>query len=331
MAFKLDELSSKTTDIEPTDNELDRMIEPPPVTRSIRRPRSKGLITGSKQDSLKIGDRNITTTLKYVQIDDCKIWPGNARHFEALTLNDVEDILPSIESQGVLEPLLGRKGVSGYEIIDGSRRLLAAKCSGLEELPIRVTDLSDDEAELLTVVTNNNTRLSAYEIGLFSTKNFGKYFSSDEDVYKNIGVSRANFYRCKNIARLPSYVMDLIKNPNDIPLLSGDELFRKIKEIIKLNQDDEFKMFCTEQNVASAEVTVSLLLKWFDQESSAVKKGKTLPKGTKTSSESFKNSSGKTVLKSSMSNKGTLKIELLVQDDAIRRKLLDFARKITGS
>lgn len=332
MAFKLDELSSRTSDIEPTEKELSGGIEAPPAAKSIRKPRSKGLMSGVKNESLKIGDRNISSILKYIKVEECTVWEGNARRFNALTESDIEDIFPSIQSKGVLEPVLGRKTPNGYELVDGSRRLFAAKLAGIEEIPVRVSDLSDDEAQLLTIVSNNNARLSPYEIGLFSTANFGKYFSNDEDIYSSVGVSRANYYRCKNISKLPDYVLDLIQNPNDIPLVSGDELYRLIKDYVKNFEEIEFIKFCKKQLCASAAVTVSILSKWLKKSlnQKAAEERKNSINQRTGRAQSFKNGSGNVVLKATNTSKGTLKIELLLEDEEIRLQVLDYAKKLSG-
>ncbi len=50
----------------------------------------------------------------------------------------------SFQAQGVLQPLLVRT-IEGdkYEVIAGARRLRAAKLAALEEVPVRVDELSD--------------------------------------------------------------------------------------------------------------------------------------------------------------------------------------------
>jgi ParB/RepB/Spo0J family partition protein len=50
----------------------------------------------------------------------------------------------SFQSQGVLQPLLVRTiEDEKYEVIAGARRLRAAKLAALEEVPVRIVELSD--------------------------------------------------------------------------------------------------------------------------------------------------------------------------------------------
>lgn len=60
----------------------------------------------------------------------------------------------SIQEHGVLQPLLVRKHGNGYEIIAGERRYQASKLAGLEELPVIIKDVNDEEMLALALIEN---------------------------------------------------------------------------------------------------------------------------------------------------------------------------------
>lgn len=60
----------------------------------------------------------------------------------------------SIREYGILSPLLARPAGEGYEMVSGHRRRLAAIKLGLQELPVLVRDMTDDEAIILMVDSN---------------------------------------------------------------------------------------------------------------------------------------------------------------------------------
>lgn len=68
--------------------------------------------------------------------------PSNPRRrFDERSL---AELAASFQSQGVLQPLLVRTIEDDkYEVIAGARRLRAAKLAALEEVPVRVVELSD--------------------------------------------------------------------------------------------------------------------------------------------------------------------------------------------
>ncbi len=79
------------------------------------------------------------------------------KRFDAKSL---EELAASFKAQGVLEPLLVRAlEEDKYEVIAGARRLRAAKLAALEEVPVRVVELSDAacvEAQLVENIHREN-------------------------------------------------------------------------------------------------------------------------------------------------------------------------------
>ena len=74
------------------------------------------------------------------------------RYFDPEKLQQLTD---SIKQHGILEPLLVRPlEQGGYELVAGERRYRAAKASGLDNVPITVRELSDQEAVQLALVEN---------------------------------------------------------------------------------------------------------------------------------------------------------------------------------
>lgn len=89
----------------------------------------------------------------------------------------------SIQSEGILVPLLVRKkdGEDGYEIISGHRRKEAAQWAGIEEVPVIVKKLSDDQAVIAMVDSNlqrekilPSEKAFAYKMRLDAMKHQGK-------------------------------------------------------------------------------------------------------------------------------------------------------------
>jgi hypothetical protein len=58
--------------------------------------------------------------------------------------HSLAELAASFQAQGVLQPLLVRTIEDDkYEVIAGARRLRAAKLAALEEVPVRIVELSD--------------------------------------------------------------------------------------------------------------------------------------------------------------------------------------------
>lgn len=67
---------------------------------------------------------------------------------------ELRELSESIQEHGVLQPLLVRKHGNGYEIIAGERRYQASKLAGLEELPVIIKDVNDEEMLALALIEN---------------------------------------------------------------------------------------------------------------------------------------------------------------------------------
>jgi ParB/RepB/Spo0J family partition protein len=85
--------------------------------------------------------------LDYIRIDQIHPSKTNPRKiFDAKSLKELAD---SIKTQGLQFPVLVRttKDNQYYELVDGERRLIAAKDIGLKEIAAYIRDMTDEEAQ----------------------------------------------------------------------------------------------------------------------------------------------------------------------------------------
>lgn len=68
--------------------------------------------------------------------------------------DEQEQLTQSIESDGVLQPVIVRPTESGFEVVAGERRRRAASSAGLSDMPAVVRQLSDKQAFLLSIKEN---------------------------------------------------------------------------------------------------------------------------------------------------------------------------------
>ncbi len=67
----------------------------------------------------------------------------------------LSELAADIRQRGILQPPIVRPVEGGrYEIVVGERRYRAAKQAGLESIPVLVRDLSDQEAEITSLIEN---------------------------------------------------------------------------------------------------------------------------------------------------------------------------------
>ncbi len=74
------------------------------------------------------------------------------RYFDDEAMNDLTE---SVKQHGILQPLLVRpKTGGGYELVAGERRYRAARAAKLEDVPVVIRELNDEEAFQLAILEN---------------------------------------------------------------------------------------------------------------------------------------------------------------------------------
>ena len=111
--------------------------------------------------------------------------------FDAEPLGELAD---SIRLHGVLQPLLVRRQVDGYELIAGERRWRAAKMAGLATVPAVVrTDTETDEQLVLGLIENlQRADLNPIEEAHGLRKLTEEFGLTHEEVAQRIGKNRVS-------------------------------------------------------------------------------------------------------------------------------------------
>ena len=130
------------------------------------------------------------------KIPVAEIHPFEGHPFRVVDDELMQQTVDSIMQFGVLSPAIVRPDPSGgYEMVSGHRRLHACGLAGLEEIPVIVRNLTDDEAVILMVDSNlqretvlPSERAAAYKMKLEALKHQGKRVDlSDEATSRQVG------------------------------------------------------------------------------------------------------------------------------------------------
>jgi ParB family chromosome partitioning protein len=113
------------------------------------------LITGENGTSENIkGNDGISEKSLFVSIESITINPDQPRkYFNSI---EMERLVESIKLKGILEPLLVRKTETGFQLIAGQRRLIAAKTLEHKEVPVVIRDIPDSPKERLELALVEN-------------------------------------------------------------------------------------------------------------------------------------------------------------------------------
>ena len=164
------------------------------------------------------------------------------------------ELVESVKENGVLEPAIVRlRALGGYEIISGHRRKRACELAGMDEMPVFIKNLSDDDAAIMMVDANNqrsellySEKAWAYRIKYEALKHQGKstWGNSSEQLGKENGKSGRQIKRYIRLTYLQEDLLDLVDRKK-ITFKSAEKLsFLNEKEQSQLMEAIlEFKVF----------------------------------------------------------------------------------------
>lgn len=124
---------------------------------------------------------------------------------------ELEELSESIRAHGVLQPLLVRKDGDGYEIIAGERRYQASKIAGLEEVPVVIRDVDDQEMLQLALIENlQRSDLNPIEEAKGYRQLIKASGMTQEALSKAVSKSRSTITNSLRLLDLPQRVQDLL-------------------------------------------------------------------------------------------------------------------------
>lgn len=138
---------------------------------------------------------------------------------------EMNELVDSIRESGVIVPLIVRSRPDGsYEIISGHRRCEACRELGIEKVPVRVQELTDDEATILMVNSNiqrehvlPSEKAFAYKMRMDAMKHQGRVTSaqvgpklSSEVLAEQVGESRNQIKRYIRLTYLISPILQMV-------------------------------------------------------------------------------------------------------------------------
>jgi ParB family chromosome partitioning protein len=153
--------------------------------------------------------------------------------FRVLDDEKMQETVDSVKRYGVLIPGIVRPHPeSGYEVVAGHRRWRACQLAGLEEMPVLIRDLNDDEATIIMVDTNiqredilPSEKAKAYRMKYEAMKHQGS--KGDKYTADAIGEAAGDSGRTvQRYIRLSELVQELLDyvDENKIPMVVGEKL-----------------------------------------------------------------------------------------------------------
>ena len=130
------------------------------------------------------------------------------KKFNEETLNELAE---SIKEHGIVQPIIVKKSIKGYDLIAGERRCKAAKLAGLKTIPAIVKEFTDDQMMEIALIENiQRENLNVLEEALAYGKILEVSGITQEALAKKFGKSRSYITNLLGLLSLPSGVKSMI-------------------------------------------------------------------------------------------------------------------------
>lgn len=154
-----------------------------------------------------------------------------------------QELVESIQKNGVIQPIIVRKAENGYEIIAGERRWRAAQSSGMKEVPVIIRQATDRELAELSIVENiQREALNPVEEAKAYQLLQSEFSLSQEDIAVRVGKNRTTIANTVRLLKLPTDIQQEIitkkitaGHARALISLEGMDVQRKVFETVKKN------------------------------------------------------------------------------------------------
>lgn len=145
-----------------------------------------------------------------VNIDDIRSNPYQPR--KSFDIESLNELAKSIKEYGVVQPIIVKKSIKGYELVAGERRTKAAKIAGLKKIPAIIKDFDDQEMMEIALVENiQREDLNPIDEAT-SISNIIKLRGYTQEEFANkFGKSRSYVTNILGLLKLPDEVKKLVE------------------------------------------------------------------------------------------------------------------------
>ena len=124
----------------------------------------------------------------------------------------LKEFAESIKQHGVIQPIIVKKSIKGYELIAGERRTRASKMAGKDTIPAIIKDFDDQQMMEIALIENiQREDLNPIEEAEAFDKIIKSYNMTQEEAATKFGKSRSYITNLLGLMNLPEKVKNYVK------------------------------------------------------------------------------------------------------------------------
>jgi len=146
-----------------------------------------------------------------IAIKDIRSNPHQPREY--FDEESLKELSVSIKEHGIIEPIIVKKSIKGYDLVAGERRTKAAGLAGLTSIPAIIRDFTDRQMMEIALIENiQREDLSPIEEANAYKNYIDATDCTQEEVAKKFGKSRSYITNLLGLLSLPKYVQKEVIN-----------------------------------------------------------------------------------------------------------------------
>jgi ParB family chromosome partitioning protein len=148
-----------------------------------------------------------TAGLVYREIPVDDVVPNPRQPRQVFDEEAIAELVHSITTVGLLQPIVVRPAEAGYELVAGERRLRASRLAGLTQIPALVRH-TDDDVMLRDALLENlhRVQLNPLEEAAAYSQLMSDFACTQEELAKRVGRSRPQVANTMRLLKLPPTV-----------------------------------------------------------------------------------------------------------------------------
>ncbi len=123
----------------------------------------------------------------------------------------IKDLAESIREHGVIQPIVVRQALKGYEIIAGERRFRASQLLGNATIPAVVRTYNDQQVMEIALIENvQREDLNSIEVAVAYQAIMNQFNLTQEELSLKVGKSRSHIANFLRLLSLPEEIKDYV-------------------------------------------------------------------------------------------------------------------------
>jgi ParB family chromosome partitioning protein len=156
--------------------------------------------------SLQLNDDDKVTEIPLSQLR-----PNPYQPRKQFNEDSIQELATSIKEYGVVQPIIVRTALKGYEIIAGERRFRASQVCGLATIPAVIRKFSDQQVMEIALVENlQREDLNAMEVAVAYQAIMDQFSLTQEELSAKVGKSRSHIANFLRLIQLPEQIKQYV-------------------------------------------------------------------------------------------------------------------------